>query len=102
MIMGLMMFTASHIWTRISRAIAVYPGDFDKDFYRKLLDKADVAVPAIEALMKAGVDRFNPWHWGVELCGSVEVTAPNYYPPNGARLAESDPLFEILNKLFGY
>lgn len=93
-------FSPEHTWVRISRAIASYGGEWNDTLYKLLLAETPACARAIASLHKAGINDLRPYHWCFELCGSFEVTHPNYRPPEGVELDSALVLYTTLCRLF--
>jgi hypothetical protein len=90
-----------HTWKRIARAISVYGGEFDNNFYQKLI--AQNQCPAAVAELQSQGVQFKAddcFHWGLELCGAFEITHPRYTRPKGSDAQAADILYGALLALF--
>lgn len=86
--------SASKAWQRISWFAASYGGALDQQFYKIMLAQ-EQCHDAIAELQAAGVQftAGNCYHWAVELCGSFDVTHPQYQPPAGSELPAANVLY---------
>ena len=95
-------FTAKHTWERISKQIIILGEEIDETLYKKLSSN-EQCIRAIEAIQKEHpkieFKSYVCYHWACELCGSFEVTAPNYVSPVGSDSESATILYEIVESL---